>query len=175
MDVDIGHFSISGSIIMAVVCAILASAKGRSVIGWGIGGFFFSCFALIFLLCLGDLPVERQEALQGARTEARHVKETMRRHEARAAQQAEEARLRLDAHDVALGIDTRPVAGLNPPHLPEDLEGPVWFYEDGGRAAGPISQRALRALRQSGALPVDVLVWKEGMPGWRPMNTTLPA
>ncbi|MGL5649977.1 MAG: hypothetical protein ACRDDY_19260 [Clostridium sp.] len=37
----------------AIVTAMVASAKNRSIIGWGITGFFFGIFALI---AIGIIP-----------------------------------------------------------------------------------------------------------------------
>ncbi len=37
-------------IIFAIVCASIAGAKGRSALGWGILGFFFSLITLIVVI-----------------------------------------------------------------------------------------------------------------------------
>jgi hypothetical protein len=51
-----GHFLLKGikaifvgigSLIAAVVCAVIAATKGRNPLGWGILGLFFSIFTLI--------------------------------------------------------------------------------------------------------------------------------
>ena len=44
-----GVFVAIGSIIAAIVCAIIAAAKGRNPIGWGILGLFFSILTLIVI------------------------------------------------------------------------------------------------------------------------------
>lgn len=36
-----------GGIIAAIICAVIAGAKGRNPLGWGILGFFFSILTLI--------------------------------------------------------------------------------------------------------------------------------
>ena len=41
-----------GSIIAAIVCAIIAATKGRSALGWGILGLFFSILTLIVVLVI---------------------------------------------------------------------------------------------------------------------------
>jgi hypothetical protein len=41
-----------GSIIAAIVCAIIAGAKGRSAILWGICGLFFSILTLIVVIVI---------------------------------------------------------------------------------------------------------------------------
>jgi hypothetical protein len=40
-------FLLIGGVIAAIVCAVIAGAKGRNPIGWGILGFFFSILTLI--------------------------------------------------------------------------------------------------------------------------------
>ncbi|MBV8929324.1 MAG: deoxyribodipyrimidine photolyase [Mycobacteriaceae bacterium] len=41
-----------GSIIAAIVCAIIAGMKGRSALGWGILGLFFSILTLIVVIVI---------------------------------------------------------------------------------------------------------------------------
>jgi hypothetical protein len=38
-----------GSIIAAIICAVIAGAKGRNPIGWGLLGLFFSILTLIVI------------------------------------------------------------------------------------------------------------------------------
>ena len=46
-----------------------------------------------------------------------------------------------------------------------------WHYVDAnGQPAGPISTEALLQLRKQGLIQADGLVWREGMPEWRPMH-----
>jgi Na+/melibiose symporter-like transporter len=47
-----GIFVAIGSIIAAVVCAIIAAAKGRNPLGWGILGLFFSILTLIVVIVI---------------------------------------------------------------------------------------------------------------------------
>jgi hypothetical protein len=41
-----------GSIIAAIICAIIAGIKGRSALGWGILGLFFSILTLIVVIVI---------------------------------------------------------------------------------------------------------------------------
>ena len=41
-----------GSIIAAIVCAVIAGVKGRSALGWGILGLFFSIITLIVIIVI---------------------------------------------------------------------------------------------------------------------------
>jgi hypothetical protein len=47
-----GIFVAIGSIIAAIICAVIASTKGRSAIGWGILGLFFSILTLIVVIVI---------------------------------------------------------------------------------------------------------------------------
>jgi Na+/melibiose symporter-like transporter len=42
-----GVFVTIGSIVAAIVCAVIAAMKGRNPLGWGILGLFFSILTLI--------------------------------------------------------------------------------------------------------------------------------
>ncbi len=46
-----------------------------------------------------------------------------------------------------------------------------WRYNRNGRPSDPIDQAALAELIKTGALPVDTLAWREGMPDWVKANT----
>jgi hypothetical protein len=41
-----------GSIIAAIICAVIAGMKGRSALGWGILGLFFSILTLIVVVII---------------------------------------------------------------------------------------------------------------------------
>jgi hypothetical protein len=47
-----GIFVAIGSIIAAIVCAVIAGTKGRSALGWGILGLFFSILTLIVVIVI---------------------------------------------------------------------------------------------------------------------------
>jgi hypothetical protein len=47
-----GIFVAIGSIIAAIVCAVVAGTKGRNPIGWGILGLFFSILTLIVIVII---------------------------------------------------------------------------------------------------------------------------
>jgi hypothetical protein len=42
-----GIFVAIGSVIAAVICAVIAATKGRNPLGWGVLGLFFSILTLI--------------------------------------------------------------------------------------------------------------------------------
>jgi len=43
-----------------------------------------------------------------------------------------------------------------------------WYYADAGKQAGPVTEEQLDELIRSGKLPVDALVWHEGLANWQP-------
>jgi hypothetical protein len=47
-----GIFVAIGSIIAAIICAVIAGTKGRSAILWGILGLFFSILTLIVVIVI---------------------------------------------------------------------------------------------------------------------------
>ncbi|MHA7650789.1 deoxyribodipyrimidine photolyase [Mycobacterium sp. ML4] len=47
-----GIFVAIGSVIAAVICAVIASTKGRSAFFWGILGLFFSIVTLIVVIVI---------------------------------------------------------------------------------------------------------------------------
>ena len=47
-----GIFVAIGSVIAAVVCAIIAGTKDRNPLGWGILGLFFSILTLIVIIVI---------------------------------------------------------------------------------------------------------------------------
>jgi Na+/melibiose symporter-like transporter len=47
-----GIFVAIGSIIAAIVCAVIAGMKGRNPLGWGLLGLFFSILTLIVILVI---------------------------------------------------------------------------------------------------------------------------
>jgi hypothetical protein len=56
-----GVFVAIGSIIAAIVCAVIAGMKGRNPFGWGILGLFFSILTLIVIVVH---PQKEQEIVQ---------------------------------------------------------------------------------------------------------------
>jgi Na+/melibiose symporter-like transporter len=47
-----GIFVAIGSIVAAIVCALVAAMKGRNPLGWGILGLFFSIITLIVIFVI---------------------------------------------------------------------------------------------------------------------------
>jgi hypothetical protein len=58
-------------------------------------------------------------------------------------------------------------------YIPAPTEGgsvgdTLWYYEDSGRQAGPVSEAALRELIRTERLAREARVWRSGMAGWQP-------
>jgi hypothetical protein len=47
-----GIFVLIGSVIAAIICAVIAGTKGRSAIVWGVLGLFFSILTLIVVIII---------------------------------------------------------------------------------------------------------------------------
>jgi hypothetical protein len=47
-----GVFVAIGSVIAAIICAVIAGMKGRNPFGWGILGLFFSILTLIVVIVI---------------------------------------------------------------------------------------------------------------------------
>ena len=47
-----GIFVAIGSVIAAIICAVIAGTKGRNPLGWGLLGLFFSILTLIVVVVI---------------------------------------------------------------------------------------------------------------------------
>lgn len=107
--------------IFGVICAFIASSKGRSGIGWFFLGFFFPLIGLILILVLSDLNAEQQKQ-QSMLNEQRRLREQLRQERLRNQSFQQYTAARLDVHDQALSLDTRsadaPRLELDDPHAP---------------------------------------------------------
>jgi uncharacterized RDD family membrane protein YckC len=50
----------------------------------------------------------------------------------------------------------------------------LWFYLDGARSIGPVSETKLAALLARNAITKETLLWKQGSPNWNPLHQVLP-
>lgn len=159
-------------VVFGIVCAILASGRGRSPVGWFFLGLFFSCIALIMVLLLPDLKVE-EERQRRHQLETRRLREQLAKERQVADQRHHQVERRLGAHDQALGLDTGEAPQLGnaapPPPLPD---GTMWFYARGKERMGPVSTETIRHLLQAKAIDAQTLVWCEGMPDWTAAGKT---
>ncbi|MEZ6196280.1 MAG: DUF4339 domain-containing protein [Planctomycetota bacterium] len=166
-----GRTELSLSIVMGVIAAVIAAAKGRSAIAWFFIGLVTSCIGVLVLVFLPDLN-EVESDRRSRQAEYRRLRERL--HQQQSRQSSFESRVlgRLDSHDLALGLDTREIAGGELPALAGEAdEGPEWYFDDGGHPSGPISAAALAALHRSGAIDGHTLVWHPRFgEEWRPLG-----
>lgn len=153
------------SLLFAILCAVFASSKGRSALGWFFVGLFLNFVGLIILAVLPDLKEE--EKRHGATNKRQsHLKEQVRQERQRREAFEGHALSRLDAHDQHAGIDTRATA---PPPLPAahvQIEEARWYFEQAGESRGPITESELRDKFDDAELGRGTLVWCEGMDDW---------
>ncbi len=169
----------ASSIILGIICAIVADSRGRSAVGWFFIGCFLSCIGLIVLLVLPDLKVmERRD--HDLHQENRRLREKIRRDRVLADSRHSETMRRIDVHDDVLQIDT-----ATPPLL--ELEGEVsqqdgdmngqpdskfdncsWWYADPkeARQVGPVTFDSLRQLWLDDSIGKKTLVWCEEFSDW---------
>jgi len=123
-------------LVFGVLCAVVASGRGRSGGAWFFLGFFLGWVGLIVLLVIPDLRLE-QERRSKLLTQTRRLREQVRKDRMVADARSGEQARRLQAHDRALGIDTAPPR-------PEFLEGapsqPQW--QVAGPSAAPADSTA---------------------------------
>lgn len=174
-------------VICAVAAAWIASAKGRTVVGWAIGGFFLDIIAVIIVACQGNLKEQRAQVERGA-SERRRLREQLRQERQKTEAFRQYSMTRLDSHDRTLGVDTRSVQALPGPspdptqalpgasgpgaegQLPSgptySAVGPLWYYARGGQAQGPVSETELKHLINSSQIDWATMVWTEGLNDW---------
>ena len=180
--VDILVGGIGVRVVFGVICAAIAQGRGRSGLGWFLGGFLLACIGLVVLLVLPDLKA--QEARDHAhRNEVRKLREQIKKERQVADERHDANRVRLEAHDRAHGLDTSDadrtqLGGDRPPGLPfattatvaPGLVGTTWFYAHDGRQQGPVPIDELRRLWLAETIDPDALVWRTGMAEWTPIT-----
>jgi len=97
--------------VCGIIAAAIASNKGRSAVGWFFGGFFLGLIGIIVVACLSNLKEEQARRLQ-AESERRRLREQLSQERHKSETYRRYSMQRLDAHDDALGLDTRSAAAL---------------------------------------------------------------
>jgi hypothetical protein len=150
-------------VVFGIVCALIASSRGRSPVAWFFLGLFLACIALVLVLVLPDLK-QMETQLRQQELENRRLREQLAKERQVADQRHQNVERRLGAHDQALGLDT-----AEPPLL---ANAGVWYYARGNERLGPVAAETIRHLLQAQAIRGDTLVWREGMADWAPVRTT---
>lgn len=159
------------------ICAVIASGRGRSGVGWFFIGLVAGCIGLIILLVLPDLKVQ-QEREERQRQENRRLRERIAKERIVADSRHSEVNKRLGAHDQALGLDTSSTPQLSgggaapaePPRLPGEVAPAKWYYARDGQRHGPVTAETITHLIAAKAVTGDSLVWRQGMADWLPLR-----
>ena len=174
---------LTAGLVCGVIAAVIASNKGRSPVGWFFGGFFLGIVGIIVVAVLSNPKAERSYRAR-IENENRRLREQMRQERVKGETFRQYSMNRLDAHDGALGMDTRSLAAGAPsagtPQLdwsvgtaapPADPTFPNWYYECRGETRGPVAAESLQALIVANEITPQTLVWSEGMADWAPLQT----
>lgn len=168
-------------IVTGIICAAIASNKGRNAVGWffiGFGpGFLFGlCGFWIPILIVATLPnlEEQRERDSYIDRENRRLREQLRQERMKSEAFRQHTSARLDMHDDHLGLDTRTVDTAHqltdqqttPMLEQQDTEPRQWYYEHNGEAVGPVSLSNLERMFQEGRLNGATLVWAEHLGDW---------
>jgi len=173
--------------VFGVACAMIASSKGRSGVGWFFIGLIFPCIGLIIILTLPNLKEEqaRHERLQ---RENRRLRERQRKDRQVADRRQSQTQQRLGLHDQALNIDSSRQLESESPELlsqgggsqrpppfkrpPQKSETKRWFYsaDDYSDEQGPLSDRQIIHLFKSNQINLDTAIWRDPWPEWRTLR-----
>lgn len=161
-------------VVFGIVCAAMASGRGRSTVGWFFLGFLLNCVGLIILLLIPNPKLE-EEKQRRRDAETRRLREQLKKDRQVADERHVSHRARLGAHDRALGLDTASTSEsgprLAPPPLPNSGKDPVlWFYSFDNERHGPVPGAEVRQLWLDEHIPDSTLVWCDGMSDWRPIG-----
>ncbi len=180
-------------VVCGIIAALIASSKGRNVVGWFFVGFFIGLIGVIIIACLSNLKQQRAKEQSSAR-ERHRLREQLRQERLKNEAFRRHSAGRLDAHDGALNMDTRSqtalpanesalrqLAGAVDPVLPPEAppvsapppppsSGMQWYYENAGQAVGPVSELAIRGLLNNRTITPDTLVWAENFVDWKPVR-----
>jgi hypothetical protein len=179
-----------------VICAAIASSKGRSVVGWFFVGFLIGIIGLIICLCMSNLKAEQAQQM-AMESRQRRLREQLRQEQLKGEAFRLYSMQRLDSHDKALGVDTRSQPGSLPGGGPggdlkmlaqavdgdpgaspatdalNDMAGydpTQWYYNAQDTVKGPVSTQKIKDLFTAGKISIKTLLWSEGMADWRAME-----
>ena len=169
--------------VFGLLCALVASGRGRNPLGWFVVGFFFPCIGLVILLVLPDLKADDDQQRR-LHTENRRLREQVRKERHVTQQRHAATQRRIDVHDRALDVDTAPMVeevdaeqlAAPPPRQPsseerEVLERALWFYlAEKDEQIGPMPFAELRRVWRDGRIGASTYVWREGMADWLPLR-----
>ena len=187
-------FQLIAGLVCGIIAAAIASSKGRNAVGWFFIGFLFGIIPVIIVACLSNLNQERAWR-DSTERERRRLREQLRQERMKNEAFRDYSMGRFDAHDRALGMDTRsqqtalpgagggqtrgylptldpfPQVGADPPSAAAANEAAaVWYYELSGNSVGPVSAGDIRRLIRARQILGSTLLWTEGLTDWTPVN-----
>jgi len=179
-------------VVCGVIAAAIASSKGRNVFGWFVIGFLITCIGIIIVAVLSNLKQD-QAYREHAERERHRLREQLRQEQLKSEALRRYSMARLDAHDGALGMDTRSIDALPSAQPVGQLPNTAgvsssgqltdgsqlsaggsgasqaaWYYENSGEVMGPTSETEIQRMLQSGQITAETLVWAEGLADWAP-------
>ena len=134
--------------ILGAVSSAIASAKGRSAVGWFFAGFLLDIIGVIIIACLSNIKEERSHREHQAR-ENRRLREQLRQEQMKSEAFRTHTQSRLDTHDHQLGVDTRATYAALPGGQYEE---PALLAE-GGEALAELSAAGDNHRGQAGGAP----------------------
>jgi len=169
-------------LVAAVISAVIANAKGRSVAGWFFGGLLLELIGIIIVAVLPNLKAQREKEAYAER-ENRRLREQLRQERIKAESFRQNTQARLDSHDQHLGLDTRTATYqlTGPEHqhaglleggqgFQGDATQTQWYYEQAGQAIGPTTAEDIKQQLTGGTLSGGTLVWAESLGDWAPAH-----
>ena len=155
------------------VCAMVASNRGRSGVGWFFIGAILGCIGLIILLVIPNLKIE-QEKYDSLRRSNRRLRERARKDRQVADMRHDQTQARLEVHDEAAGVDTSPAiaskssARVGPGRTPgKPVTGRRWYYLVDNERTGPITDAQLKRLWKGGEIGPATEVWTKATKDWK--------
>jgi uncharacterized membrane protein YeaQ/YmgE (transglycosylase-associated protein family) len=104
-------FQLIIGVVFGFIASAIASGKGRNAVGWFFGGFFLGLIGIIIVACLSNLKAEQAYRRQVEQANHR-LREQLRQERMKGEAFRQYSTSRLDAHDGALGMDTRSLGSM---------------------------------------------------------------
>lgn len=174
-------------VICGIIASLIASHKGRSVVGWFFAGFFIGLIGIIIVACMSNRK-EEQARLAHSERERRRLREQVRQERHKSEVFRQHAMGRLDSHDHTLGVDTKSQVAL-PGSNPEteaalrqlvgndyapagfpSADNTMWYYEIAGQTNGPVPALEIKHLLGAKKINLNTLLWAEGFTDWTPVS-----
>ena len=166
-----------GAAVMGGITAGVAVHKGRSAVGWFFIGFLTGGIGLVVCLCMSNQK-EQNEVLGHMEKETSKLREQLKYERLRNESFQHHVRTRIDAHDDALGVNTRAIGpgrpqakpilpstslGANPVNRaalpsPSSFETSEWFVKFGSRSSQSLPFEKLKKFWEIGNLTPETFV-----------------